>query len=219
MNILITDDHQLFLDGIQHILKNLDSSINIITTTYADEAITILESGQSFDLVLVDLNMPVLDGMSILQRMQARNIWLPLVIVSAEENIKKIKAALDTGAMGFIPKSHNGQQMLSALNIVLQGGIYIPENIIKQISQFESRRSHIATINNAELLSSGITKRQFEVLNLIVKGYTNKNIATTLFLTEHTVKSHVSALMTLLSAKNRTQCVQNALKKGILIET
>ena len=216
MQVLVADDHQLFLDGIRHILKKLDTVVDITETTSAEKAIEILESGLTFDLVLIDLCMPGIDGLSILQRMNERKVWLPLVVISGEEDVAKIKAALDSGALGFIPKAHSSQQMLSALNEVLNGEIYIPENIEKQINSIETCRPPAEAGSNEALKSSGITKRQFEVLQLLAKGYSNKNIATTLFLTEHTVKAHVSALFTALVAGNRTECVQNAQKKMIL---
>ena len=217
MQVLVADDHQLFLDGIQHILKKLDTVVDVTETTQAEQAIEILESGKSFDLILIDLSMPGIDGMSILQRMHERKVWLPLVVVSGEEDSRKIKSALDSGALGFIPKAHNSQQMLSALKAILDGEIYIPDEIEKQINNLETRRPPSEASSNGALKASGITKRQFEVLQLLAKGYSNKQIATTLFLTEHTVKAHISALFCALHANNRTECVQNAQQQSILI--
>lgn len=216
MNILVADDHQLFLDGMRHILNKLDTVVDITETTQAEQAIKIMESGNSFDLILIDLCMPGIDGMSILQRMHERKVWLPLVVVSGEEDARKIKSALDSGALGFIPKAHNSQQMLSALQAILDGEIYIPEDIEKHINKLETRRPPSEANSNSALKSSGITKRQFEVLQLMAKGYSNKQIATSLYLTEHTVKTHISALFTALHAANRTECVQQAQQQNIL---
>lgn len=218
MQVLAADDHQLFLDGIRHILKKLDTVVDITETTQAEKAIEILESGKTFDLILIDLSMPGIDGMSILKRMHERKVWLPLVVISGEEDTRKIKAALDSGALGFIPKSHNSQQMLSALKAILGGEIYIPDNIEKQINNLETRRPPAEAGSNDALKASGITKRQFEVLQLLAKGYSNKQIATTLFLTEHTIKAHISALFSSLNAGNRTECVQLALQQRIITE-
>ena len=213
MQVLVTDDHQLFLDGVRHILEKLDSNVEVTESTSAEKTIGILESGQEFDLILIDLSMPGMDGLSILQRMHERKVWLPLVVVSAEEDVQKIKSALDSGALGFIPKSHSSQQMLAALHAILDGEIYIPANIEKQINVLEARRPLAEAQNNVALKSSGITKRQQDVLQLIAKGYSNKQIASSLFLTEHTVKSHIGALFTALNASNRTECVQNAIRQ------
>lgn len=132
MQILVADDHQLFIDGIRHILAKLDTDVAITESNNAARAIEILESGQDFDLVLIDLSMPGMDRMSILQRMRKRKVWLPLVVISAEEDARTIKAALDAGALGFIPKAHSSQQMLAALHTILEGDIYIPANIQKR---------------------------------------------------------------------------------------
>lgn len=207
MRILVADDHQLFIDGIRHILNKLDAVVEVIESNRAAHAIETLESGQTFDLILIDLSMPGMDGMSILQRMRERKAWLPLVVVSAEENIRTIKATLDAGALGFIPKAHSGRQMLAALNAILEGEVYIPADIEKQIDNLVSRKSSTDT---------GITKRQLAVLELLAKGYSNKQIATSLYLTEHTVKAHIAALFSTLKAHNRTECVQFALREGIL---
>jgi len=207
MKILVLDDHQLFIDGIHHILIKLDAVAEITESNRTEQAIEILESGQEFDLVLVDLNMPGMDGVSIFQRMRERRAWLPLIAVSAEEDIRTIKSVLDAGALGFIPKTHSSRQMLFALSAILEGEIYIPADIAKQINNLESRRSPVDT---------GITKRQFDVLKLLAKGYTNKQIANSLYLTEHTVKAHIAALFLALQVGNRTECVQVASRQGIL---
>lgn len=216
MDILVADDHQLFIDGIRHILYKLDSNVTVTESNSAEQAIEIIESGKEFDLILIDLSMPGMNGMSILKRMHERKIWLPLVIVSAEEDVRTIKSALEIGALGFIPKSHNSQQMLSVLRNILDGEIYIPPEIQKQIDNLETRRPPTDALNNGSLKNSGITKRQFEVLQLMAQGYSNKQIASTLFLTEHTVKAHISGLFTALKTRNRTECVQMAERKGIL---
>lgn len=210
------DDHQLFIDGIRHILNKLDKNVDIAESTRVETAIEILESDQEFDLILIDLSMPGMAGMSILQRMHERKSWLPVVVVSAEENARTIKSALDIGALGFIPKSHSSHQMLSALEAILDGEIYIPDEIQKQIDNLKTRRPPGEASNNGPLRESGITKRQYDVLQLLAQGYSNKQIATTLFLTEHTVKAHISALFSTLQASNRTECVQVALRHGIL---
>lgn len=216
MRILLADDHQLFVDGIRHILMRLEPKAEITESTRGEQAIEILESGQEFDLVLIDLCMPGMDGMSILRGMRERGIWWPLVIISAEEDAHAIKSALDAGALGFIPKAHSSQQMISALRTILEGDIYIPEEVQKRISSLDTRRPPPDAGINDPLKTSGITKRQYDVLLLLEKGYSNKQIATTLFLTEHTVKAHVSALFSVLNASNRTECVRKAERQGLL---
>lgn len=217
MNILVADDHQLFLDGMRHILVKLGDDVKITEVVRAEQAIAKLESGEVFDLVLIDLNMPGMDGMSIVQRGRERKVWLPLVVISAEEDARVIKAALDAGALGFIPKTHSSHRMLGALRSILDGDIYIPDEVRRQIDNLKTRRPAVEAGGNEWLRASGITKRQYDVLLLLAKGYTNKQIAASLYLTEHTVKAHVSALFEALNASNRTECVQRAERRGLLV--
>jgi len=216
MKILVADDHQLFIDGIRLILDKLDSDVTIIESTTAEQAIEIIESGPEFDLILIDLNMPGLDGMSILRRMHKRKTWLPLVVISAEQDVRIIKLAMEFGALGFIPKSHSSEKMLFVLKNILNGDIYIPVEVQKQIDNLETRCPPNDATINVSLKDSGISKRQYEVLQLLAQGYSNKQIATTMFLTEHTVKAHISSLFKALKACNRTECVQLAERQGIL---
>ena len=207
MKILIADDHQLFIDGIRHILARLDPDVRVTEVNSAERAIETLESDPSFDLILVDLGLPGMDGTSIIQRMRARGTCLPLVVISGEQDARVIQSVLEAGALGFIPKSHNSQQMLAALEQVLDGEIYLPVDIEQQIRRLETRRN-----STSEL----VTKRQLDVLRLMAKGYSNKQIAASLFLTEHTIKTHVSAIFMALDACNRTECVRIAQREGLL---
>lgn len=210
MNILIVDDHPLFIYGIRHSLGRLDPDVRVTEADgaeSAERAIETLESDQSFDLILIDLGLPGMNGTSIIQRLQERGIWLPLVVISGEQDVQVIKSVLEAGALGFIPKSHNSQQMVAALEQILDGEIYLPADIKQQIRRLETRRN-----STSEL----VTKRQLDVLQLMAKGYSNKQIATSLFLTEHTVKAHVSAIFTALDACNRTECVRIAQHEGLL---
>lgn len=218
MRVLVVDDHQLFLDGIRHILEKLDKEMQITEANSVEKAIQTLESPGDLDLALIDLCMPGMDGIALLQSLRERKLRLPVVVVSGEDDAVKIRSALELGALGFIPKSYGSQQMLDALNSVLAGDIYLPNHIEQQINRLSTRRPPVEAEANAALKVSGITRRQYDVLQLMARGYSNKQIGSTLFLTEHTVKSHVSALFLLLSATNRTGCVQSAIARGLLTE-
>lgn len=207
MRILIVDDHQLFIDGIRHVLTRLDDQVKITEANTAEAAINILESGTVFDLVFVDLVMPGMNGLSIIQRLHEQGIWFPLVIMSGEENIRTIKSALALGALGFIPKSFSSDQMLSALTGILDGKLFVPPAISQQLDTLTDRRFEH---------SGNITKRQLQVLELLAQGYTNRQIADSLCLTEHTIKAHVSSLFIELNVSNRTECVQVAESHGLI---
>ena len=214
MNILIIDDHPLFIDGISHVLNGLSKKTHIFKATSGVAAIEQLAFGIDFDLILLDLNMPNLGGISLLQRFKADELCMPVVIISSEEQAGLIKETLDWGVMGFIPKSYNSEKILNALNTVLEGNIYIPESIQVLLSRLAS---HSNTNNQKQALQkSGITNKQMEVLNLLAKGHSNEQISTLLHRTEHTVKSHIAVLFQILGAKNRTECVRIAETRGLI---
>ena len=207
MRMLIVDDHQLFIDGIRHVLTRLDDASDIREATTSSSAIRILESGESFDLVFVDIVMPGMDGLSIIRRLHEQGIWFPLVVLSGEENARTVKTAMELGALGFIPKSFSSDEMLSALRSILAGDLFVPPSIRLQVDALKARRFDKIT---------NLTRRQVQVLELLAQGYTNRQIAEILCLTEHTIKAHVSSLFVELNANNRTECVQIAHSHGLI---
>ena len=170
MRVLVVDDHQLFLDGIRHILEKLDKEIQITEANSVEKAIQALEHPQELDLALIALCMPGMDGIALLQRLRERKLRLPVVVVSGEDNAAKIRSALELGALGFIPKSYGSQQMLDALNGVLEGDIYLPDHIEQQINRLSTRRPPLEAEANLALKTSGITRRQYDVLQLMAQG-------------------------------------------------
>lgn len=214
MNILIVDDHPIFIDGMKVVLHKLSQQVKVFDALTIDQGFALLDSATEFDLVLLDLSFPEMDGVAFLQRCNAGNLCIPVVIVSSEDRAGQIKRCLELGAMGFIPKSHKIEQMLAAIRQVLLGNIYVPDNIISLLNYLPVSQSEQAL---PELLrESGISKKQFQVLELVVKGYSNQQIATTLYRTEHTVKTHVSALLHILGAHNRSECAEIARNRGLV---
>ena len=214
MNILIIDDHPLFIDGISHVVNQLSGSVVIKKAMSSTEAIEQLESTRDFDIILLDLMMPGIDGLSFLQRYKADELCIPLVVVSAEEQVGLIARTLEWGSMGFIPKAYTAEKMLHALRRILEGDIYIPEHIQRLLNRLPAPQR--AKDLPCELQASGISKKQFEVLELVAKGHSNQQIAVILNRTEHTVKSHVAALLQILDANNRSECAEIARKRGLV---
>lgn len=213
MHILIIDDQQLFIDGIRHIVNALDDDVDIIEATSAADAIHYMVSISDLDLVLLDLHMPGLDGRSIMQHHRAHSSCPPLVIISGDDDPHTVQSIIDEGARGFIPKSYSGKKLLGALHTILNGEIYIPEKQNTPGYAHNAKHSYNNTSNDN---SNGITKRQRQVLDLLASGHSNKKISSILFLTENTVKSHVSSLFKTFEASNRTECVNIARNMGIL---
>ena len=203
MKILVADDHALFRDGLRYVLARLADSVEILEAKDGGEALALAAAQPDLDLVLLDLAMPGMDGFAGLRALRARIPSVPVVIVAASEESSDIRVALDGGAMGFIPKSSTSDVMLSALRLVLSGGVYLPPALLNRLSTGKGLARKAAPTLDA----LGLTPRQHDVLRLLGQGKSNKEIAQTLALTEGTVKLHVSAILKTLDVDNRTQAV------------
>ena len=217
MKILLVDDHQLFLDGICHVIQRLADGVELVPLSDPLQACELLFADESFDLVMLDINMPRMNGLAFLTSLQQRNCTVPVIAVSATESIEDMVNVLEVGALGIIPKSHNADELLTALREVLDGNVYIPAELQTQVARLQAQRQNAAQDPlESGVNTVGVTRRQREVLKLVAQGYSNKEIGVIMHLTEHTVKSHLSALFQLLHAKSRSECVQNAYKIGLI---
>lgn len=201
MKILIVDDHDLFREGLSLIISNLDKELIILEASDYDSAMQYVSSHPDLDLVLLDLNLPGKDGFSALTSLSEKYPTLPVVILSASKQRSDMQRALDSGAMGYIPKETNSSIMLNALQIIMAGGVYIPSNIAQTNNPAEAQ--NIASHFN-------LTPRQTEVLTMLVDGSSNKKIADKLNLTESTVKVHITSIFKAMNVKNRTQAAMAA---------
>ncbi len=202
MKILIVDDHQLFRDGLSLTLIALtpnQAPPALLHADNADQAIALLEQHNALDLILLDLSLPDTHGMKVLQWIQEHMPECPVVIISATEKQSDIMRALDAGAAGFIPKSTSSDVILSALQLVLSGGRYLPPQLLTTAPRLEQ-----------------LTDRQMEVLEHMNDGMSNKMIANALALSESTVKAHIRKVFSVLQAKSRSHAISIATRMGIL---
>lgn len=214
MKILLADDHALFREGMKHILNGLEEVGEIVEADSYTQAIEILDSGQVVDLALVDLAMPGLDGFAGLTAVCEKSGDAPVVVVSAMEGGREIRQAMDCGASGYIPKTLDSNVVVSALKLVFSGGVYLPPNLLESdpVERPYVNRSGGGHVSGDK---ARLTPRQFDVLQLMAQGFSNKEIAGRLELAEGTVKLHVTALLKALDANNRTQAVIKAASMGL----
>ena len=206
MKILIADDHALFREGMCHVLGELAELEALLQASNSESALRHAADNPDLDLVLLDLNMPGKDGFAVLDTFANRYPALPVVILSASNQRSHIQRALDAGALGFIPKDTTSAVMLSALRLVLSGGIYVPPSIAITEEPESTKAQHD---------DQHFTPRQMETLALLAQGCSNKQIARHLSLSEATVKMHVTAIFKTLGVSNRTQAVLAVEKSGI----
>ncbi|MGH1461758.1 MAG: response regulator [Neptuniibacter sp.] len=208
--ILLADDHPLFREAIVNVIKNSFPGCETLETEDLESALELAQKEDDLDLILLDLNMPGMNGLNGLITLRNDLPTVPVVIVSAEEDKQIVLQAITYGAVGFITKSSPRDQMSDALQQILAGNVYLPSDIIRS-SQPDNRRSHRKDDNQIppELLSS-LTRRQLLVLERMSKGESNKQIAYNLNIAETTVKAHVSAILRKLGVHNRIQAVLSA---------
>jgi DNA-binding NarL/FixJ family response regulator len=216
MKILVVDDHPLFLDGLLQVLQQLRPNVTAIQVGNAEEALEYIDTDRAIDLILLDINMPGMDGLDLLATLVERELWIPAIVISAHDNPRVILQALNTGALGFIPKYFNTAELLSALNVVLKGEVFLPEPIKARIDQLRRVNAKTGSLSEKIALDLGLSSRQVRVLECLAKGYSNRKIATILNLSEHTVKSHLKVLFSALKAENRTDCVRKAEEMGLI---
>ena len=206
MKILIVDDHALFRNGLSLVLEALEENTIIFEASNSEQAIQYVSEHPDLDLVLLDLNMPGKDGFITLESFTKKYPALPIVIISASNQRSDIQRVLDDGAMGYIPKETESAVMLSALRLVLSGGVYVPPVLSQANGQYLKQQSANGT---------ALTPRQLEVLAMLVHGHSNKAIAYDMNLSEATVKMHVTAIIKNLGVSNRTQAAMTAEKRGL----
>lgn len=205
--ILVADDHPLFRAALRQVVAATLPDSSIIEANSLSDVEAVFQAGEC-DLVLLDINMPGMDGFNGLVHLRNLVPSTPVVVVSADESVETIRQAMTLGAWGFIPKSMDGAAMGDALRRVLAGEIFLPVDLAEAApggrddSLDEAFRRGYAAL----------TAQQRKVLEMMVLGKSNKVIAFEMNVVEGTVKSHVSAIMRKLKVTSRVQAALRASK-------
>ena len=222
MKILIADDHELFLKGLEMILSDYSPKMELVKAKNYTEMFDIIKKQKDFNLILTDLAMPGAQWLEALNKIHETLPETPIIILSAVFDREIVQKTIDLGAAGYIPKTSSNAVILSAVNLVLSGGVYIPVELLKETAEDEfDMLKQVEKIPESQDVKDKVkilSQRQVEVLKLIAKGQSNKQIAYELGLTEGTVKLHVTAILKLLNVYNRTGAVVAATHLGLLNE-
>ena len=220
MKFLIADDHELFLQGLEFILKKEYADAQIQTAKNYTDIFEILKQGEVFDLIITDLAMPGANWLAAIKQIHEQSPDTPIIIISAVFDREILHQTFDIGVSGYISKSFPNALIISAINLVMAGGMYIPPDVIQMSANDSSPRVREIVRDLNETPSSGtdktITPRQMDVLKCLEKGLSNKQIAYKLGLSEGTVKIHITLLMRTLEVSNRLAAVREAVKRGLL---
>lgn len=214
MNILLVEDHRLVADAMQVMLKEINPSSDVTACYSTQHALSLLDAGQKFDLVLTDLLMPGIDGIGLLIGVKNRDKSLPVVVISGSDVDAHVQLALANGASGFIVKTLPAAELVAGLKIVTDGGTFFPERFINSGPSSLQPDSRAAAKTGFPDIQLG--RKQLNVLQLMADGNSNKQISQIVGITEATVKYHTSQLFKQLDVKNRTSCVREAQRRGLI---
>lgn len=219
MKILIADDHRLVIEAVKAKLSELEPGIEFVLAMSVDELLA--GATDDLDLALIDLNMPGADGQAHIDEIRRRHPAVPVIVLSGYEDPAIMRSALERGVLGFIPKAYSPEVMLSAVRLVLAGGVYVPPMMLTALPPGivagvtpQAGAEPLSRGGNAgggtqtlEHLRSVLTERQVEVLQLLSQGKPNKLIGRSLGISEGTVKIHLAAIFRALNVRNRTEAV------------
>lgn len=198
--ILIVDDHPLFREALKQALSGGVANASVTLAGSLDAATQILDKDDEFDLTLLDLRMPGVQGLSGLIYLRAQYPNVPVVLITAADDQGLVQKALNLNASGFIPKTSGIDTIIAAVNAVLKGDVWVPDGY-QQGSAADKEAEEIAR------RVATLTAQQIRVLMMLKEGLLNKQIAYELNVSEATIKAHVSAILQKLNVSSRTQAV------------
>lgn len=210
LTFLLVDDHALFRAGLSVLLRKVPDAGEVLEVGTGLGAQQLVREHPGLDLVLLDYTLPDCNGIEVLRAIKSSSPQLPVILLSAHVDSALIQLALKEQASGFIPKTSTPDVMLSAVQLVLNGGVYIPQEAMGRAGIMSPPSPH-ASGNKAQL-----TQRQMDVLQQMKNGLSNKEIARELNMSPSTVKVHVAAILRELAAASRTQAVFLAKDRGLL---
>lgn len=206
MKILLADDRPLFREGVKPVLFKLAPRVSLIEADDYPSAFAAMNKAKEVDLALLDLFMPGMSGLDGVIRFRAAFPDIPVVVLSAAEQVEDIQRLLAAGALGYITKASPSDVILSALQQVLAGSVYVPPSLLDYPAEAD---------NSPKINHPALTSRQMQVLREMAKGMSNRQIGDVLQVTEGTVKLHIAAIFRLLKVNNRTEAVLVIQKMGL----
>lgn len=212
MKLLVIDDHPVFRDGLAALLRQAGEHTIVLQAAECAAAFDVADQHPDLDAVFVDLLMPGMSGDLAVREFGRRRPELPVIVLSGSENPSDVRRALNAGALGYIPKSASPQTLLSALQLVLSGNIYVPP----LLATASAARQQQGDGQDPAPPIEQLTERQMDVLRHLCTGLSNKEISARLGIAEKTVKVHVAAIFKTLNVVNRTQAA-NAVREARLL--
>lgn len=218
MKYLIVDDHALVAGALTLLLEDRDPEADVHTAATADAALELVDREGDADLLILDLSLPGVTGMELMEEIVRRQPMLKILVVSGLADQESIMRVLQLGAAGFVPKSLDTELLSSVIDFVLKGGVYIPSKLLTESQKDGFFTRTAARLKAPESAPPHLTDRQLDVLAQLAKGAPIKRICRELDLSEGTVKTHVAAIYRSFGASNRTEALIAARRAGFDID-
>lgn len=205
--LLILDDHALFREGLRLLLERVDPTVQV------DEVASLAQATEAcattlYRFVLLDLGLNETTGIDTLHAFRQALPEVPVVVLSGDSGVRLVRSAIESGAVGFVPKSHTSELMIAALRFMLAGGIYLPPSVLQ---------SQPVGVDEPGVSSAfdRMSPRQRETAKYALQGLSNKAIARKLGVAEGTIKAHLSAVFLQIGARSRVEAVLIAARAGV----
>ena len=215
VKVILVDDNYEHLMGIRELI-NLESNFDVIATaTNANIAINLVKKYQP-DIVLMDINMPEKDGLTAISEIERLELNTKIIALTGYDDPDLIFRAMKIGAKGYILKTMASAQLMYAIEEVMQGKVYLPSGLSSRFFEYFQKtfKEESKAVPASETLLQYLTQREEEVLGLLTQGYTYKDVAKELFISDTTVKTHVNNIFQKLQVSDRTQAVLYAINNG-----
>ncbi len=201
IRILLADDHPPLRAGLASIL-NAQSGMHVVAEAGSGRETLEKSAAQQPDLLIVDLRMPDGDGIETIRALRQANPAVKVLVLTTYDNEEDIFKALEAGARGYILKDTTSDEIIRAVREIHAGGRFLPPAIASRLAD--------------RMIRPSLTPRELDVLRLVSRGRSNKEIASAMFITEETVKSHMKGLFHKLDVHDRAEAVSTALQRGLL---
>ncbi|MCF6138764.1 response regulator transcription factor [Alkalihalobacillus berkeleyi] len=222
-SIVLIDDHKLFREGVKRILDMEEGFEVVAEGDDGQDAVELIENYDP-DVVLMDINMPNINGVEATRRLIEKYPDIKVIILSIHDDEAYVTHAVQTGASGYLLKEMDANALIDAVKVVADGGAYLhPKVTVNLISEFRRIKTQGPSNGGGEVGFKEVeyrkplhilTRRECEVLQMLADGKSNRSIGEALYISEKTVKNHVSNILQKMNVNDRTQAVVEAIKNG-----
>ncbi|MGA9032642.1 MAG: response regulator [Sulfuricaulis sp.] len=212
MRLLLIDDHALVRKGLEELLRS--RGVEVVASAGSGEEGIAQALALSPDVILLDIKMPIMNGIETLERLRASNVTVPILMLTMSRDDADLRAALRGGAAGYLLKDMNPEDLVPALEAALRGDNVVAKEMVGSLTRIvQGQTSETPRRSTAPL--SELTPREMEILSHVAEGQSNKMIARALNITDGTVKLHVKAILRKLGVHSRVEAAVIAVEQGL----